>query len=294
MGNDVLIGSINIQQNFPKIIEDGLSHGGLDWPGIPGLDQALIKAEATELPAATPPAEFVPFSPSPSPIPVVVGPPAEPQNSDVLLTNGGIERLRNNFAQDPLGNTLAVIILVGMIISIFDGIYVFLTEPGQPLSGQRVWLIPVLCLMGCGIAGYLAYLEITLANAICGPVGHCQTVQQSKYARLFGFLPIGLLGVAGYAAIIITWLIGRTWRSRWAELAGLVLLGMTASGTLFSIYLTFLEPFVIGATCIWCLSSAILMTVLMYLSIAPGKLAFAHLFNRFLLQPTPGFQDPHS
>jgi len=135
----------------------------------------------------------------------------------------------------------------------------------------------VLCVIGCGIAGYLAYLEITPSHAICGPIGHCQSVQQSDYARLFGILPIGFLGVAGYVAIIITWLIGRTGYYKWADLAGLVFLGMTIPGILFSIYLTFLEPFVIGATCIWCLSSAILMTILAQFSVAPGKLAFTHL-----------------
>ena len=34
-------------------------------------------------------------------------------------------------------------------------------------------------------------------------------------------------------------------------------------GTAFSAYLTFLEPFVIGATCAWCLSSALLMALLL-------------------------------
>jgi uncharacterized membrane protein len=48
------------------------------------------------------------------------------------------------------------------------------------------------------------------------------------------------------------------------------LFGITLFGILFSIYLTFLEPFVIGATCIWCLSSAVIMTILFLL--AAGKL----------------------
>ncbi|MCK5794824.1 MAG: hypothetical protein KAH12_08950, partial [Anaerolineales bacterium] len=48
------------------------------------------------------------------------------------------------------------------------------------------------------------------------------------------------------------------------------LFGITLFGLLFSIYLTFLEPFVIGATCIWCLSSAVIMTILFLL--AAGKL----------------------
>jgi uncharacterized membrane protein len=37
-------------------------------------------------------------------------------------------------------------------------------------------------------------------------------------------------------------------------------------GTLFSIYLTIPERFVIGATCTWCLTSAIVMTLLLWSS----------------------------
>jgi uncharacterized membrane protein len=53
----------------------------------------------------------------------------------------------------------------------------------------------------------------------------------------------------------------------WAKVA---LLAMAALGTLFSIYLTFLEPFVIGATCAWCLTSAVVMTLVMLLAARPG------------------------
>jgi uncharacterized membrane protein len=35
-------------------------------------------------------------------------------------------------------------------------------------------------------------------------------------------------------------------------------------GVLFSIYLTYLEPFVIGATCAWCITSAIAMTLILW------------------------------
>jgi uncharacterized membrane protein len=35
---------------------------------------------------------------------------------------------------------------------------------------------------------------------------------------------------------------------------------------IFSIYLTYLEPFVIGAVCAWCLTSSVVMTLLMLLS----------------------------
>jgi len=54
---------------------------------------------------------------------------------------------------------------------------------------------------------------------------------------------------------------------------------MTAFGTLFSIYLTFLEPFVIGATCAWCLSSAIIMTLLIWLALPSSRRAIINLYQ---------------
>jgi uncharacterized membrane protein len=44
---------------------------------------------------------------------------------------------------------------------------------------------------------------------------------------------------------------------------------MTVFGVLFSIYLTYLELFVIKAVCIWCLTSAVIMTLLLLLSLNP-------------------------
>jgi len=44
---------------------------------------------------------------------------------------------------------------------------------------------------------------------------------------------------------------------------------MTLCGVLFSIYLTYLELFVIHAICSWCLFSAVIITVLFLLSLRP-------------------------
>jgi uncharacterized membrane protein len=132
-------------------------------------------------------------------------------------------------------------------------------------------------LIGLGVAGYLAYVETTQVEAVCGPVGDCNTVQQSTYARLFGILPIGVLGMLGYIIILAAWLVNCFGSGRLADLAALALLGMTGFGTLFSIYLTFLEPFVIGATCAWCLTSAIIMTLLFWLALPYGRQAVFNL-----------------
>ena len=130
-------------------------------------------------------------------------------------------------------------------------------------------------LVGCGIAAYLAYVETAQVSAICGPVGDCNTVQQSEYARLFGIIPMAVLGLGAYLAILILWPLAHYGRGRLAELAALALFAMALLGTLFSIYLTFLEPFVIGATCAWCLASAVIITSLFWLSTPPFRQALA-------------------
>jgi uncharacterized membrane protein len=116
----------------------------------------------------------------------------------------------------------------------------------------------------------MGYIELTNTEALCGPVGDCNTVQQSPYAVLFGVLPIGVLGILGYLIIGIFWLLAAIGPIKWRRISTLGLLALTTFGTLFSIYLTFLEPFVIGATCAWCLTSAIVMTLLLWASIEPA------------------------
>ena len=117
-----------------------------------------------------------------------------------------------------------------------------------------------------GVAGYLTYIEVGEKQAICGPVGHCNEVQNSSYAKLFGILPIGVLGLIGYTALLVAWGVQKIGPKSLHMLSALALWGMSLFGVAFSIYLTFLEPFVIGATCMWCLSSALVMTALLWVT----------------------------
>jgi uncharacterized membrane protein len=120
-----------------------------------------------------------------------------------------------------------------------------------------------------GVASYLAFVEVTGHEAVCGPVGNCNAVQQSPYAILFGVLPVGMLGQIGYLAMFAMWMTAELGPRRFASRAWKALWLLALAGTLFSLYLTFLEPFVIGATCAWCLTSSI-VTALMLLA-ATGR-----------------------
>ncbi len=236
VGDTVLVGSMEIPQLFPSIIERGLQSGGIAWPEIPGLEAVLI-AQNKEL---TP-----------------------PQSSEQTNT---LPIFMQKFLQDPTANTIALIVLMAMLISVGLILRLYLAGKTSARLNWPGWLIPLLSLFGAAIAFYLTYVETTQQEAICGPVGDCNAVQNSPFAMLFGFLPVGLLGLIGYASIFAAWLVSRKAPAPWRGYAQISIWGMSWFGVLFSIYLTFLEPFVIGATCMWCVTSAIVMTVLLYAS----------------------------
>jgi len=56
--------------------------------------------------------------------------------------------------------------------------------------------------------------------------------------------------------------------------APVLLLAMALFGVLFSLYLTYIELFVILAVCIWCLTSAVLMALILILAVGPALAVF--------------------
>jgi uncharacterized membrane protein len=176
------------------------------------------------------------------------------------------------------GFALAIAIMIGMTAAlVWVGVTWlrawqsdFANSPWQPAWLDALML--VLTIVGLAVAGYLTYVETQAVAAVCGPVGDCNAVQTSSYSKLFGLIPVGLIGMAGYVAILAVWLGGRFGSGRLADYAPLAVHGMTILAVAFSLYLTFLEPFVIQAVCIWCLTSAVVITLVMLLSL-PAALA---------------------
>jgi uncharacterized membrane protein len=234
VGQTVLVGSEEIPRELPGLVARALAAGGTAWPDIPGLTAAL--------------------------------PP------EITAKNLAADRQvgwRERFARDPVANGLAIAAL-GLMALV--GTAAARRMPGAWRNGGRVRLpVPVLALAGLAISGYLAYVETSGAAAVCGPVGNCNAVQQSVYARLFG-VPIAVLGVYAYVAMLAAWALSLWQRAELGAWAHRLLLVVAAAGVAFSGYLTFLEPFVIGATCLWCLSSALIMTALLWLSTRPAPL----------------------
>ncbi len=253
LGDHVMVGSVQIPEELPGMIEEYLADGGVDWPSIPGLD--LILAELNE---------------PESDIDTVSAEQETTQSAtEVQETDSSTPGFIRKYNQDPIANSIAVVVLIGMVFSLLYAGITFIRpvdDEEAPPPPRYIWIIPVLCIAGLFVAGYLSYIEITQQEAVCGPVGDCNSVQQSKYATLFGFLPVGIFGLMGFVAILASWLVWRYGPETIRKWAALAMWGMSIFGVLFMVYLTFLEPFVIGATCAWCIGSAIITTLIMLLA----------------------------
>jgi uncharacterized membrane protein len=259
VGERVLKGSAQIPGELPGLIEMHLASGGIDYPHFPSLEIYLPEMEKIREQSDHLSVSAQEETQSSASTPIAVPEDQPEQFADYSRSNG---------------LTLARVVLAGMVLSIIYAIYALLKDSdskGSQRSSWIDWLIPVVALVGMGVAGYMTYVETQSVEAICGPVGDCNTVQNSSYAKVLGILPVGILGLLGYAAILIAWIVLRVRDDRWANYARLAMLGMGLFGTLFSIYLTYVEIWVIEAVCIWCLSSAVLIALLMLLSVQPAN-----------------------
>ena len=121
--------------------------------------------------------------------------------------------------------------------------------------------IVVLSLIGLGIAGYLTWVHYAGLEVVClAGGGGCEKVQSSDYAELAG-VPVALLGLLGYLAILGSTLFLPDETGRLAS-AFVALVGFG-----FSMYLTWAELFRIHAICQWCVASAVIMTALTILTL---------------------------
>jgi len=249
VGRKALIGSAEIPDQLPGLIDAGLAAGGIAFPELASLaDLAPGRAGAERVqPIALPSA-----APSPTPIPV---------------GNGTPTANRSGFA-------VAWAVMVFLALSVFFTIYAFLGGPlprSAALDSGRTWLIPLLIGIGLLLAGYLSYVELARVEAFCGPIGDCNAVQSSRYGKLFGLIPLGLIGVAGYLAMFAGWAWPRFRSDAFSRIMPSLVFAAALFGVLFSIYLTYIELFVLRAVCAWCLGNAVVMPLLL-LAATPAAL----------------------
>src|SRR2546422_7155880 len=127
--------------------------------------------------------------------------------------------------------------------------------------------IAVLALVGLFVALYLWLHALGYGGAIkCGASGGCEVVQTRQWATFLG-LPVAFYGVVGYLTMLVVAIVAVRPAAR-AEAGWSKLLALLATiGFGFTLYLTYLELFVIHAICRWCIGSAGIITVIWVVSV---------------------------
>ena len=131
----------------------------------------------------------------------------------------------------------------------------------------RRMLTALVALVGLFVALYLWLYKAGVIGALACGAGSCETVQLSKWATLLS-VPVAGWGVAFYGVVfgVAMALVQERWEG--SRRLSLLLLLLTTWGVLFSLWLTYLELFVIHAICRWCVASAIIALVLWVLALS--------------------------
>jgi uncharacterized membrane protein len=123
----------------------------------------------------------------------------------------------------------------------------------------------VLAALGLLVSGYMTIYKLTDSQTMCLGNGGCSIVNSSVYSEVYG-IPVALVGVLGYAAILgILTRAGR--RISPSGSAVLITFGLCLAGFLFTVYLIYVEIALIHALCPFCITSQVIMTVLFILSV---------------------------
>src|SRR6266571_7885906 len=118
--------------------------------------------------------------------------------------------------------------------------------------------IALLALIGLFIALYLWLYKIGAIGSLTCGTGACEYVQTSRWAVWLG-LPVAFYGVVGYAALHVVALVGVQPAYATRRAPTLLLAALASGGLLFTLYLIYLELFVIHAICRWCMGSAVII-----------------------------------
>ena len=120
----------------------------------------------------------------------------------------------------------------------------------------------LLSLIGLFISVYLYLYKIGRIGSLACGSGACETVQLSPWSRFAG-LDVSLIGILGYAGLLALSLVALQPGLSSQRWPATLLTALAGIGVAFTIYLTYLELFVIHAICRWCLGSGIVIIAIL-------------------------------
>jgi uncharacterized membrane protein len=118
-----------------------------------------------------------------------------------------------------------------------------------------------LALIGFFIALYLSLYKLNVIGSLTCSVGSCEKVNNTSWAYFAG-QPVALWGAAFYLAMFVLAFVATLPANAERRGFSVALTALSGWGLAFSLYLTGIELFVIHAICVWCVTSAVIVTLL--------------------------------
>ena len=128
-------------------------------------------------------------------------------------------------------------------------------------------IVAALALAGIFISTYLTLFKLGVIGELSCSIGSCETVNTSRWSVFLG-LPVAAWGLFFYIDVFVIALVGTMPRFENEQLISVVLAAEAVIGVLFSAWLTYLELAVIHAICVWCVTSAVIVTAIFLVSAA--------------------------
>lgn len=110
-------------------------------------------------------------------------------------------------------------------------------------------------LAGLCVAGYVLIKKKTAQPMVCPLNGECDMVTSSKYSKFFG-IAVEKLGVLYYGLIVVVYALHNLIPWLLSDTVLFLMTGVTIGAFIFSLYLIFIQAFVLKKWCTWCLFSA--------------------------------------
>ena len=169
-------------------------------------------------------------------------------------------------------------LLLGLPLAIAVGGFVvwriYRARDAQPVDAEtharnRHRVITVLALLGIGVAGYLTWIHYSGVAIFCGGSNTCELVNSSRFAfigplPIVGQIPVAMLGLGAYILMLALSLFPPREDRQWPDQ---LLFALALIGTLFQLYLTYIELFVLHAICYWCVSSQTIILLIFLLAL---------------------------
>jgi len=128
-------------------------------------------------------------------------------------------------------------------------------------------IIAALALAGVFVALYLTLYKVGAIGKLTCSIGGCERVNTSQWATFLG-APVAMWGLVFYVTTFVIAYVGTLPRFEDRAIISWILLLMSATGVVFSGWLTYLELFVIDAICQYCVGSAVIVTLVFLVSVS--------------------------